>query len=1247
LWESPLLGLTLIEESFCPDIRFFEFYNKGSAMKVRSLVPVRGLIVAFGLAAGFVATEAAGFSQGQAPARDQRISELEKQIKELNRKLDDLRKETPVASTTAAPDGSIPTDWMKSLSWRCIGPANMGGRITAISVFEADPTTYWVATASGGLLKTVNNGITFEHQFDHEATVSIGDVCVAPSDKNIVWVGTGENNPRNSVSYGDGVYKSTDGGKTWKNMGLKKTYQVGRIVVDPKDPNIVYVGALGRLYGPNEERGVFKTADGGRTWTKTLYIDDKTGIIDLQINPADPKTLLAAAWERQRDEFDDFLGEPPPPDGVERYDPVRKYGKGAGIYKSTDGGATWKKMTQGLPTCALGRIGLDYYRKDPKVVFAVIDTEKYGTGLPPVAVYMGVQGTEEKTGTKLVDVAANSPADQAGLKVSDVLISMDGKPVANQAALVELLRPHKVGDKIKAAYQRGSEKKEVEVALAARPTPGGGAGGPRFPNAGFFAEDAEGGALVTEMEENGPAAQAGLKIDDVITAVEGQPVDRFNLVIGRLMRTHRAGDKIKISLTRGTEKKDISVPLQMGGFERMRGRNIPGHTKRPNNGGLGGQRENIQDQQGPDGFQTGGIYKSTDGGETWKRINSLNPRPMYFSQVRVDPSDEKIIWVLGVSLYCSKDGGKTFRDEGNRGLHSDQHALWIDPHNGRHMIIGCDGGFYHTYDRAERWDHLNHLALGQFYHVAVDPRPLYRAFGGLQDNGSWGGPAQMLRSTGPVNEDWILVGGGDGFVCRVDPSDPELVYSESQGGAMQRRNLKTGERAPIRPLRTPGKPAHRFNWNTPYILSSHNPSIFYCAGEYVWRSVKRGDRLRTISPEITRTKKGSATALAESPKNPDVLWVGTDDGALWITRDGGGKWTEVSGKVGLPGPRWVATIEPSRHVEGRAYVAFDAHRSNDDEPYVYVTEDYGETWKSIHGNLPVGSTRVCREDITNQDLLYVGTEFGAWVSANRGVSWTKLNNNLPTVAVHEFAQHSTAGEMVAATHGRSLWVLDVTPLRQMTKETLKAKAHLYQPNTVVRWHMEQGRDGWFSESERRFAGQNPPRGAQLYYSFNPKADKVALKVVDYAGKTVAEFPGANTSAGLHRIAWNLSTGTQRATATAGGPGGGRRGGRGGAAGGTGPQQPPPAGPRQRGAMAQQPRAGATQRAASPEVSEQEPSAEVMSFFGGGPPQVSPGTYRLVLTVDGTELSQTLRVVPDPTYSGPEITAEEENDEFDP
>jgi photosystem II stability/assembly factor-like uncharacterized protein len=1163
------------------------------------------------LMVGLVVIAGIGVAPGQEKTREQQLADLEKEIQALNKKLDALKAATP----SGTPDGTIPAEWIKSISWRSIGPANMGGRITALSVYEADPSTYWVATASGGLVKTINNGITFEHQFDHEATVSIGDVCVAPSDRNIVWVGTGEANPRNSVSYGDGVYKSTDSGKTWKNMGLKKSYQIGRIKIHPRDPNIVYVGALGRLYGPNEERGLFKTTDGGQTWQKILYVDDHTGVIDVQMHPTDPETLLVATWDRQRDEFDNFLGEPAP-DGIDDYDPVRKYGKGGGIYKTTDGGKTFRRLTIGLPTCNLGRIGLDYARKNPQVVFAILDTEKIGTGLPPLRATLGARGSDAAGGIKLTEVEPKSAAAKAGLKTDDLLTALDGQAITNNASWITLLRPHEPGDKVKIAFQRGTEKKEVELTLS-RPE---GGGPMRMLNLGFAGDPAEGGGvIVTDMAEDGPAAKAGLQYDDLVTTLAGEPIkDQFFPLLRKIAQGHKAGDKVTLQFVRGKEKKEIAVALAYVDFELLVSKPVPGHLKRPNSGRLGGQRENVQDQQGPDGFQTGGVYRSADGGETWTRVNSFNPRAMYFSQVRVDPLDENMVYVCGYQLSRSKDGGKLFRAEGNRGVHSDLHALWIDPKDGRHMILGTDGGFYQTYDRAEHWDHLNHLALGQFYHVTVDPRPLYRVYGGLQDNSTWAGPAQTLRNTGPVNDDWLLMGGGDGFVCRADPTDPDLVYSESQNGFMQRLHLKTGKRAFLRPKRLPGQPEHRFNWNTPFILSAHNPSIFYCAGEYVFRSVKKGEELRIISPEITRTKKGSATALAESPRSPEVLWVGTDDGALWVTRDGGAKWTNVSAQVGLPGPRWVASIEPSRFADGRAYIAFDAHRSNDDEPYLYVTEDYGQTWKSLRGNLPAGSARCCSEDLKNANVLYAGTEFGAWISVNRGGSWTKMNHNLPTVAVHEFAQHPTTGEIVAATHGRSLWLLDVTALRQMTPEVLKAKAHLYEPNTVVKWQMEQGRGSWFSGSSRRFVGQNPPRGAQLYYSLAQKAGSGSLKVVNYAGKTVREWP-AKTAAGLHQVVWDLmerQPPAKKASAT-------------------------PAAKRTPAAAGGTKAAAQKKPGTAPPEKEEESAEEEPMFFGGQPNLVPPGVYRVVLTVDGAELTQWLRVAPDPSQPATGVSEENE------
>jgi photosystem II stability/assembly factor-like uncharacterized protein len=1043
--------------------------------------------IGLGLAAIVVALQGSPLSGQQKPPspREQQIQEIQKQIDALTKKLNEL-KQAPAPATVAG-TGALDPNWIKTMTWRSIGPAAMGGRIVALSVFEADPSTYFVATASGGLLKTTNNGVTFEHQFDRESTVAIGDVCVAPSDKNIVWVGTGENNPRNSVSFGDGVYKSTDGGKTWKNMGLKRSFQVGKIFIHPKNPDIVYVGALGRLYGPNEERGLYKTTDGGKTWKQILYVDDKTGVIDMRMNPADPETLLVATWERQRDGFDSMRGEPPVPDGYDAYDPIKKYGPGTMLFKTTDGGANWKRITKGLPPVSLGRMGLDYYRKDPNIVYLVLDSEKMGMGPPPTAAggaFMGIQGEDADAGARLKDVSDKSPAAKGGLKAGDIILAVDNEVIVNYKQLGEVIRKHKAGDKLKVKVSRNKESKEFEVTLEKRPASGGN---PKRPF-GFF---------------------------------------------------------------------------------------------------YGGQRENVQDKQGPDGWQTGGVYKSTDGGESWTRINSLNPRPMYFSQIRVDPSDDKYLYVLGIALYRSSDGGKTFKPDGGKEVHPDQHALWIDPRDGRHMIVGCDGGFYATYDRMDNWDFLNHLAIGQFYHVAVDTKKPYHVYGGMQDNGSWGGPSRVLHGGGSSNDDWYMVIGGDGFVCRVDPTDPDLVYAESQDGHMFRRNLKTGEFAGIRPKEEKGK-AYRFNWNTPFILSSHNPRIFYAAGNYVFRSVKQGDDLRVISPELSRSKRGTATALAESPLNPNVLWVGTDDGNLWITRDGGNQWTNLADKVGLPGPRWVATIEASRFAEGRAYVVFDAHRSDDDEPYVYVTEDFGASWKSLRANLPVGSTRVLREDVKNADLLFLGTEFAAWGSVDRGKSWTKLNNNLPTVAIHEFAIHPTAGEIVAATHGRSMWVLDIVPLRQMTEKVLKARANLFGPSPAIRWRSEPARGPVMGAGSRRFVGQNPPRGAQIYYSLAGKADKISLKIVDHTGATVRELQ-VKKEPGLHRVSWDLIKAP--------------------------------------GLIA-----GVVQR--------------IRGQQKGQPSPAQPGLYRVVLNVDGQDYTQNLRVEPDPVLPPNLIASDKIDDEED-
>ena len=1138
----------------------------------RSSVQTLSLLVA--LAAPALAQE----QEGASDAPEAAAAETEDAAEKKGRGELDLGKPT------------LPVDWVDAFRWRSVGPANMGGRITDVVVNPQDRCEYWVATASGGLLHTTNNGVTYEHQFDHERTVSLGAIAVSASNPEIVWVGTGECNPRNSVGWGDGVYKSTDSGKTWTHMGLEKGFQTGAVVIHPTDPSIVYVGALGRLWGSNEERGLFKTKDGGETWDKILFIDEDTGVIDVKMHPEDPDTLLVATYERRRDMFD-------------TNDPARKWGEGSALYRTKDGGRTFTRVTKGLPSCRLGRIGIDFYRKQPNVVYVVLESERI-TQVPEDAAYIGLRGENAEIGARITEVTEESPAEEAGLQAGDVVLRVNDQTIIAYDDLLKQVNTSLAGETDEYEVVRDRESQVIEVTYAIRPE---------------NEEDAE-------------------------------------------------------------ERADVH------------GRPRPGR----HSGGLGGQRQNVGDEQGPDGHEYGGVYRSEDGGESWTRVNSVNPRPMYYSEIRVDPSDDNYVYVLGTSLYRSKDGGATFTPDGGRGIHVDHHALWIDPADGRHMILGNDGGLHVTWSRMDEWDHHNYVAIGQFYNVTCDSTRDYKVYGGLQDNGSWGGPNRIMEGT--VNTDWIRVGGGDGFVCRVDRHDPDLVYYESQNGRMGRTNLRTGEGGSLRP-RGSRDVRYRFNWNTPFILSNHNSKIFYSAGNYVFRSLDRGRGQRRISPEITATERGAAVALGESPIDPGVLFVGTDDGALWTTRDGGHEWIDlwtlnaedapkpaeaveavaassagagengsngngqesgqeagpltgrweakargegiagegqghfwfeiehtsearfkgrleseigtgpiegrfdpeadelsfafeaeqlrlefdakvagdsmegtITGAGGafsfefsatrvrpeqaevaqveeqaepaaseestaekkdkkkkfkentidqlLPGRRYVSNIVPSRFREKRVYVTFDGHRSDDGAPRVFVSEDLGETWSSLSANLPdsAGSARGFAEDLTNENLLFLGTEFGAWASIDRGSSWTPLNNNLPTVAVHDFALHPSSGELIAGTHGRSVWIVDITALRDMSEESVDADAHLYPVNEVVRWRRGQRRG---QSGTRRFVGENPPTGATILYSLDKKPRAISLKVTDTAGNTLRVLE-ASREKGLHRVTWDLT-----------------------------------------------------------------------------------------------------------------------------
>jgi photosystem II stability/assembly factor-like uncharacterized protein len=789
---------------------------------------------------------------------------------------------------------------LNKLQWRCIGPANMGGRIDDFAVVESNPHIIYAATASGGVWKTTNNGVTWEPVFDGQSTSTIGDVTVAPSNPDIVWVGTGEPNNRQSSSWGNGVYKSMDGGKTWKNMGLADSHHVGRIIIHPTNPDFVYVAALGHLWGANKERGLYKTTDGGQSWINTNFIDENTGFVDVAIDPESPTTLYAAAYQRRRRGWG-FNGG----------------GPGSSLYKTTDGGQTWIKLTEGLPKGDTGRIGIDIYRSNPNIVYAIIE--------------------------------------------------------------------HKEG----------------------------------------------------------------------------------------------------------------------------------------------------------------GVFRSEDKGLTWKRMSSTNPRPMYYSKIRIDPNNDQRIWVLGASMYVSEDGGKNFRTDYVRQIHGDHHAMWINPENSNHMVLGSDGGIYLSYDRGQTWDFVNSLPLGQFYEIGFDLRQPYYIYGGLQDNGSWGGPSATLYRVGITSEDWFRIGGGDGFYVQVDPKDHTIIYAESQNGNLYRFDLETGESKSIRPLPEDEKETYRFNWNSPILISPHDPKTIYHGSNKLFRSPDRGETweasvdlttqqdrdklplMGVLSDENTLSRNdgiayyGDITTISESPLKKGLLYVGTDDGNLQVSRDGGKTWKNVVDKMPeVPKHTYVSRVIASRFYEGRAYVTLDSHRNNDFRAYVFMTSDYGESWKSISSNLPEGSTvNVIREHPRNPDLLFVGTERGAYVSIDKGKKWVRIKSNLPIVPVDDIAIHPRENDLIFGTHGRSIWVLDdITPLEQLTKDVLAAQGYLYdiREATIFNPYNHKG-----SLGHKVFVGPNPPQGSIIsYYLKEEVKEDVKIIIENKDGKKIREIKGPK-EAGINRITWDL------------------------------------------------------------------------------------------------------------------------------
>lgn len=800
-------------------------------------------------------------------------------------------------------------DFLNALTPRSIGPTSMGGRIASIAVYEREPRIFYVASASGGLFKTENGGVTLRPVFDREGTVSLGSVAVSQRDPNVVWVGTGEGKVRNSVGWGDGVYRSADGGKTWVHLGLKDTKHISKVVLHPDDPNVAWVAAQGHVWGTNEERGVYKTIDGGKSWKRVLSIDEKTGFCDLAIDPKNPNTLLAASWERLRTAYSFSTG-----------------GQGSGLWKSTDGGQKWRRITKGLPEGPIGRIGIGYFRANPKVVLLTLER-------PPLG-----------------------------------------------------------------------------------------------------------------------------------------PIDAL------------AGTEV-----------------------------------------------------------SGGVFRSEDGGDSWKRTTLLNPRPFYFSTPVCDPTDPNRAYVLGVDMHQSDDGGRSFRAM-NVPIHPDHHAMWINPRDSYHMLVGNDGGLYESRDRGATWSMLNGMAIGQYYAVAYDMRKPYYVYGGLQDNGQWTGPTQTIRG-GVRAEDFYSLGGGDGFYVMPDPSDWATVYWESQGGSLNRLNQKTGDNVSIVP-RPPQGERYRFNWSSPLFISPHNSSTLYFGGNRLFKSVDRGNNWKPVSPDLTtndpaktRPPSGSLSpestgaethctiiTISESPRKQGLLYVGTDDGLVHVSRDDGLTWTDITPPVSvLPKNTWCNRVVAGRFEDGTVYATFDGHRNDDYKAYAFKSEDFGKTWKLLTKGLPENECcYVIREGLRNPDLLLLGTEMSLWVSLDQGESWLRYRaGDFPTVAVHDIAIHPREMDAILATHGRSLWTIPISPLEQLTAANLQKDAFLCRPTTA--YLLGRMRSSSWS-SRAGFVARNTQPSATFYYYLKSDAKKdPTIEVTDAGGRPVFSRSGSR-KAGLQSVSWNLQGG---------------------------------------------------------------------------------------------------------------------------
>jgi photosystem II stability/assembly factor-like uncharacterized protein len=789
---------------------------------------------------------------------------------------------------------------LHGLRFRNVGPEVQGGRIVDIEGPAAHPDALLVAYASGGLWRTDNRGGSWTPLFDDQSSITIGDVALGDAEGSVVYIGSGEVNSQRTSYAGTGVFRTTDGGRTWKNVGLTDSHHIGRVLVDRRDPRVLFVAALGHLYTENAERGVFKSADGGDTWTRVLFVDERTGAVDLVQDPSNPDVLYASTWDRAR-AAGNFL----------------ESGTGSGVWKSTDAGRTWSRLAGGLPAGAtLGRIGLAVAASRPQTLYALVD---------------------------------------------------------NQAR-----RPD-------------SEPPDEE-------TPPG---------------------ELTPRRLRALTAEAFAKLDDA--------------AIARFLR--------RFDFPRALKPRTLKRDVKAGKITMA---DLVAYVKDANRDLF--ENPVVQAE----------VYRSDDGGASWRKTHPGRLEKMtysygyYFGGIAVDPRDPERVYITGVPLLGSADGGRTWAGLDRQGVHVDHHAIYIDPRNPRRVVNGNDGGLNVSYDHGQTWARISNLPVGQFTTLALDNARPYNIIGGLQDNGVMRGPS-TYRAGKQDPFAWKEILGGDGSAVAIDPKDDNVVYAAFQFGNAFRLNLKTGERERMRPrpelsAETKEKPL-RYNWVTPFIVSPHSRDIVYFGANRLYRSFDRGESWTALSGDLTANREqgdvpfGTITSISESPKRFGVIWAGTDEGKVWLTRDGGVTWTDAS--KGLAPARWVTRVVASTFDEGTAYVTQSGYRDDDFAPYVFHTGDFGLTWQSMSAGLPDEPVNVVREDAKAKHLLYLGTDNGAFVSLDRGQGWIPLTGGLPRVAVHDLQVHPREGDLVLATHGRSVFVAEAAPLRKLTAEAQAKPLHAF------------------------------------------------------------------------------------------------------------------------------------------------------------------------------------------------------------